>query len=303
MLFKNLITGRGPKISNFTTLAIIVVSLVISRVAAENTTQPKWWQDESNFEKIKQIAGNISHSNPNSQICSLGQGPAWIVRTTELLADFNLIARQTFEYVPFSGSFEKDREIQNGSVTVFASQHYPSEEEEMNYRGLLGNLGLHPIDIASNYTAHGRKTVIVDFTSPERSVVLFVYILQNWAEEEDVDISDALKIVTITPRASSVRPIRAIFVDNGDFIVNVTNIEGDKEIMEKLVNGTGEGSNSDRFVPRYSTENEEQKSPGPVGLNSHSVHEILERIGAYVIKTAYTGTPSLKLKARVEDEL
>lgn len=150
------------------------------------------------FKQMIQIAVDIESSIKNSSIYYVGQSPIWLGTTLDLMNSSTRTGNVN-SYVPFSGKcleFVENKEEEFGYYTS-ENANMPSAKNLELYRSLLRNLELDPKSILERYRNFGRETVLMDFIEEGRSLASFLYILYEWAAEENVDLTDALEVVIL----------------------------------------------------------------------------------------------------------
>lgn len=179
MLVKNLGANRCPGRVIFDAfLAVATVAILISHVATQNLQPSKLWETEDNFAKIVKIAEDASKLiKSNSQVYSLGQKSAWVVKTLEIFSSLDPSDQKKFHYIPFSENFVEYEHETVGDYTIFFSQHYLSEKEQENYQLIFQDLGLNPIKILTEYKDFGRQTVVVGYSDAGRSITPFINLI------------------------------------------------------------------------------------------------------------------------------
>ncbi|WCR59249.1 MAG: hypothetical protein PG978_000685 [Wolbachia endosymbiont of Ctenocephalides felis wCfeF] len=240
--------------------------------------KPIWWKEESNFSKIVEVAEDVLKSFPNSRIYSLGQSSAWIVKASEILEKSCSKERQ-FGYIPFSGSFVE--EYRTG-YCCSKDRPFPNKGAQANYRSLLKSIGLSPAEIVLQHTEKGSKTVILEYTNTGRSIASFVFVLFSWAQEEKIELDDALDIITFA-RYGSLPPVKYINIYQADIYIRCSNIWTENDFLVALANGMDDGCNSDRLVPYYSHRSWHSLPEKLVGNEEH-VATLTEKLESVIQK-------------------
>lgn len=258
---------------------LVAISVLVSKVTSDDLPPSKLWEKGDNFRKIIKIAEDISKLFPNARIYSLGLSPAWFIKTLEIMSTLRSRTMQSFNYIPFSGNFMDEQELL-GHYSPSTSKHFPSDEEQMNYRILLQDLELDPNKILREYTTFGRQTVIVDFTNSGQSIASFVYIILNWARQEGVDLGDALQVVTLS--RVNTPTVRFLSIDSGRFYASCINVYGDDEVLTQLANGVVDGPNSYRVVPSYPAQKWNLPLYKFIELDKPRVNDIVKKLTDYI---------------------
>jgi len=138
-------------------------------------------------EQLVTSAQTLSSTYPNDKIVALGRSPLWFVETARLLEG----SPERYEYVAFSGRWYERGQEKNrfgfessGSAALRPGPVGPNSVQIQAYRTYLSNLGLDPIAIVRNAEEKGRKTIVVEYTQFGESLMSFLSVLSDWAEEQ-----------------------------------------------------------------------------------------------------------------------
>ena len=139
-------------------------------------------------------AEKIAQKYPNERIFSLGQTPAWILKTIELQDEAK---KREVGYIPFSKSL-------NCSLSKIGKDYcymFDIDDNTRNliaqYRKTLEKLGLSPEKIIES-GKNGINTVILEgIVERGGGIASFLYILTDWAKElnKETEMLEYLKIV------------------------------------------------------------------------------------------------------------
>lgn len=234
--------------------AVVTVLTLMSNIVSSDLPD-----HQEDFKQITKIAEDIDKMFPNSQVYSVGQSLGWIIEAIKMMNTFRP-TRSTFQHIPFSKSFLTDGESDSESdedayfrtpgIFTYKSRDMPTDEEQNNYRLFLQSHGLDPENILSRYENSGRQTVILDYINSGCGIASFLYFLRKWAKEKNVDLTNALRVVVLTDMWSST--IQSLDINDSEYVIDLTVMNRDEPILNKLVNTEEEKSDFVRLVPVYS---------------------------------------------------
>ncbi|MBN1622597.1 MAG: GNAT family N-acetyltransferase [Endomicrobiales bacterium] len=141
--------------------------------------------EDSSVETLVDTSRKLAKAYPTERIVAIGRTPVWIVETARLLEWDS----DRFEYVAFSGRWHK-----RNARLVEKDKEHPGREQVLRYRQYLSGLDLDPISIINR----PERTVFTDHIFSGESMVSFITVLVEWAEELDatntqIDVVDELK--------------------------------------------------------------------------------------------------------------
>lgn len=123
----------------------------------------------------------LSMHQPQADFVSIGQSPAWLCRTANLLARAKE-NKSRFCYVPFSKSFgTSQNSIENGEVIANFNIRKPQHLRE--YRRRLQKRELCPSQIIHSFRSGNRPTVFIDYVRSGRGLGSFMHMMYSWAAE------------------------------------------------------------------------------------------------------------------------
>ena len=248
----------------------------------EPTEKPIWHKNPENFSKLVDLADLVMSFKPNTRVFSLGQSPAWVVRTAEMLSDARDEER-TFGYIAFSGRFLASNNKKTGQHSPYDSYVLDSKERpenETKYREYLTSIGMDPDTIISK-AAEGKKTVILEYTQSGESLASFVSVLYGWAKSEGKlkQLQESLDVCILAQDFCNLKNMNLI--EQG-ISVDLSRIPVETSLIVPLANGEDIGPTSDRLVPRYAAW--EWGAPMNPLENAEHIHELNERLQATVVK-------------------
>ncbi len=128
-------------------------------------------QNPENVSQLISLAKEFEWCYPNHQKLSLGQSPAWLIKTMSLLGG----NPDDYKYVPFSGRWTKGYR-----------QNYPSAEQKKAYKEYLTRIGVSPSSISNLYEEEKKHTVLFETTHHGDGLKSFLGFMDMWRREEGI---------------------------------------------------------------------------------------------------------------------
>lgn len=262
---------------------IIIINLFESAVVVSslNFTEHAELVRNSDFKQCIRLSVDFSdHFPERSNLYFLGQSLSWIGKVLEMSHFSPTIG--TIQYIPFSGNFLKIEKKDNGTF-FYTSRNckLPSGYNEKKYRMLLAGLGLHPKNILSQYLDFGRRTVIADYVYSGKGLASFLYILNKWAREEKVDLSEALEVFIMRFKKQLKDFDVKILVINNDFRITPVIMDTDMYVLIRMVNPEI-NRNFERLLPYYPHNYWNEPLPEFDEEHQQRIKEIMKKLKEYI---------------------
>lgn len=232
----------------------------------------------------KQLMQRFAHF----RIFSLGQSPAWLVKTIELLKSNH--PHPSCGYIPFSSRFSvaldeaqlhhrgisslqgflsarSDQVLIASSDDTFPSapsHHYPLFADSSSHRyrieapsprylcaywDHLTSIGMDPDTIIQN-AANGQPTVILEYTTTGKSLASFLFTIYGWAycDNKLQQLQNSLFVCNLSCDSC---PISSLTLVDIPITVHLLHHPIQRGLLLALANGIDHGPQSDRLVPSY----------------------------------------------------
>ena len=231
----------------------------------------------------KQLMQRFAHY----RIFSLGQSPAWLVKTIELLKGTD--SHPSCGYIPFSSRFSvaldeaqlhhrgisslqgflparSDQVFTESSDDAFpsVSYHYslfadssshryrieaPSPENLCAYWDHLTSIGMDP-DTIIQKAANGQPTVILEYTTTGKSLASFLFTIYGWAycDNKLQQLQNSLFVCNLSCDSC---PIPSLTLVDIPITIHLLHHPMQRGLLLALANGIDHGPQSDRLVPSY----------------------------------------------------
>lgn len=248
-----------------------------------------WYENEANFEKCMSYAEEIIKQYRNTRIFSLGQSPAWIVKTISLITNTTKDKIET-GYIPFSGKFYEELGRGTGRFSFYSDSnvsHYKLNsnqrpQHENHYRQLLTTLELDPLSIIKKAAANQQKTVILEYTQSGESLASFLSVLFLWAKELNYQtlLRDALTIMLLKQNGNA---LTTLYLPQENISIVCDQIIVESSVIVPLANNTDTGANSDRLVAKHMFE-EWDKTPILSMQHAENLAHINEKLTSVINK-------------------
>lgn len=187
----------------------------------------------------------LRHCSSDDYICCLGQSPAWVVKTAQLLDSYP----QRYTYIAFSGSWFITKPRIKRSRSIFNEGNYalmhtrPTKSQLSAYKAYLTRLGVSPTSIIERYKTHGRRTVIVEHIHDGNGLRSFLSILYGWAQHKRKELQQAMVIYLI-----AIRTLGEDYISDRLIQINANLTSCDEHLIHRLDTAD---CYEDRIVPRY----------------------------------------------------
>jgi|GEM_PF-6994072 len=133
-------------------------------------------------------------------IYCLGQSPAYIIKTLQMLEEAESISNRCF-FIPFSHGWLVKNVFPGMGVRLYiAPDDKPSTPAIQAYRQQLTSLGITPEQVITNFRA-GLKTALVEFIASGSSLASFLSVFYSWAQDLGLDLRElnaAIEVLDIT---------------------------------------------------------------------------------------------------------
>lgn len=146
-----------------------------------------WWQSDKHIQQIVDWAYEMQDRFPDEHLVSIGQSPAWILRTVSMIRKMRG-EKVNLTYVPFTGGFvtrDKSEDACLKDEMIFG----PKAEWERNqselpyYYDFLKNLNMHPDQLMARM-ASGEKLVFAEMIIGANGLASFLNIILNQQSSE-----------------------------------------------------------------------------------------------------------------------
>jgi hypothetical protein len=222
------------------------LSVSVSEVEDDKTKA--WYSNPNNLRNCVYIAENLNNRFQNAQIYSLGQSPAWIVRTIGFFRE-NTAQQNSTHYIPFSGrTFEAKQKLFHPEgkyyTTTYKRIQPINQKAEEQYRAELTKIGLSPKEIVAN----GKNIVLLEYTQTGESLASFLAILFSWAKEEGCfdEFNRLFRVVLLQQYFCN---LKTLVFDNMACRCEKQSVP--TEMIVPMANGSHSGEFCDRLVPHH----------------------------------------------------
>lgn len=212
-------------------------------------------RNPSKINTVIEVAETLNNLYPNNVIVSLGQSPAYIVKTADFLSKFKNKSSNEYKYLAFSGRFLSKHEKGRQFFLPSYKGSIPTPEQLNKYENYLKLLLLNPASIVSQFQKNKQPIVFVEYIQSGESLASFIYTLMSIAAREGVDLTQlkaAIIIHSFQPLINHGWPeIKQISAPPYSIKINNTQIV-DNDLMVGLANAD---QFNDRLVAHYSVDN------------------------------------------------
>lgn len=223
-----------------------------------------WWDNKNNFSILVENGAAIldHYADPNIRIVSLGQSPAWFVKSAEKLAKKRNVKRK-FDYIAYSNEHSQYRtdDMQSSDRTYTRGTRPKYENEIQRYRTYLCQKGFDPLSLIEYYKKTGQPTVLLEYVHSGDSLATFLAILFSWANQLGV-ANDLQKSLIVHTYAG---PLETITLPELDIEIKCETKPTINNSPKIDFGSTESTKDRDRIVPKYPPPDWCNPPPSPEG--------------------------------------
>lgn len=212
-----------------------------------------WYNNVEMLKKCGITAKHLMKCYPSARFVSLGQSPAWIVHTINVIKSENNSNYDSY-YIPFSGRFYESATgmLSNDSTTpkkAYRQTVNTRPEHELSYRNILAQLDFTPKTIIER-AQQGQPTVLLEYTQSGEGLASFISVIYRWARE--LGAEDVLhKALSVCILVQDFNALKVISIPEENITVVADRLQVDTDMIVAIANGVDDGPLAERLVAHY----------------------------------------------------